>query len=110
MGLFFATKTTEKCIDVMHDAERLSHATLLLRIDCRQAKLGSSPNGTVPALDMQRPGSIQGLLGNVGLHGCSADDAVHGWRRWGVPADATNTDQGVRLWDIIDQGRVGAIG
>src|SRR2546423_659780 len=68
----------------------------------RQAQVRPLPDGTIPALDCQWPGGVPGVLSNTGLHRGAAEDALHGWRGWGMPANATNADQGVGFGHEID--------
>src|SRR5919198_1312596 len=95
------------CPKLSHDSSLITH---YLRIYRRQPELGASPDAAVPAVDSERARGIERVLGDARPHGGPSDDAIDGRRRRGVPADAADAHQRIRFGDIIDEGRVAAIG
>ena len=76
----------------------------------RQPQLGAFPDGTIPGFDLQGTERVERILGNAGLHCGATDDAIHCWCGGSMPADTTDTDEGIGFRHIIDQGGIRAIG
>src|SRR5919109_3489545 len=85
----------------------MTHSSSVYR---RQTQLRASPDGTVPAFDLQRFGGIERVLSDAGSYRTAADNAIHRRRRRGLPTDAADANQGIRFRDVIDQGGIAAIG